>query len=273
MSDVNGSSPANRFVYLIEDKFSYHLDADDITVVVGTVHGTVKVHDEVYVIDHTGKTLLTEIRQLESMSSKGTEHPSSCTDAPIALILGVAPSEIDKFCVVTNIKPWVSNDVNQAVVNPYLTGLLYGDKFRDDNLYFGKFVYALAHAHFLTAVTMSREPVNNGDGTATFETGTQISFHMLSNNNYPGKSTLPVFTDWIELGKWSDGPKDENGKFQTLILRFPDIVHIAQDPAVNGFVLNPFGELSLFIPTSLIDHITGLEGYRREFGDSPATDN
>ena len=64
-----------RFVYLVEDKFSYHLEADDITVVVGTVHGTVRVRDEVYVIDHTGKTLLTEIKQLESVSDKGTEHP------------------------------------------------------------------------------------------------------------------------------------------------------------------------------------------------------
>ena len=273
MSENSGASSSGRFVYLVEDKFNYHLDTDDLTVVVGTVHGTVSVHDEVYVIDYSGKTLLTQIRQLESMSSKGTEHPESCTDAPIALLLGVSPSEIDRFCVVTNIKPWVNQDVNQAVENPYLLGLLYGEKFRDDNYYFGKFVYALAHAFFLSPVAMSKKPVDNGDGTATFKSETQMSFSMLSNDRYPGKGTLPVFTDWIELGRWGDAPKDKEGHVQTVILRFPDIVALTADPNINGFVINAFGELNLFVPTELIDHITSLEGYRKEHGDSPKTNN
>ena len=273
MSDISGASLTGRFVYLIEDKFSYHLEADDLTMVVGTVHGTVNVHDEAYIIDHTGKTLLTQIKQLESMSEKGTEHPSSCTDSPIALLLGVSPSEIDKFCVVTNIKPWVKQDFNLAVENPYLLGMLYGERFRDDNLYFSKLVYALAHAFFLTPVSMSKQPANNGDGTATFEAQTQIAFSTLANNNFPGKTTLAVFTDWIELGKWPDAPKDADGKVQTMILRFPDIVHLVTDPNMNGCVINAFGKTCLFVPTSLIDRITSLEGYRKEHGDSPKTDN
>ena len=267
------ASSDRRFVYLVEDKFNYHLDADDITVVVGTVHGTVRIHDEVYVIDHTGKTLLTEIKQLESVSDKGTEHPASCTDGPIALLLGISPSEIDKYCVVTSIKPWVNKDINEDVENPFLLGMLYGDKFKDDPLYFGKFVYALAHAHFLSPVQMNKAPSNNGDGTATFEEQTQISFPTLANNKYPGKTTLAVFTDRVELGRWEDAPKGEDGKVQTVILRFPDIVHLAADPGINGCVINAFGPLNLFIPTSLIDQITSLEGYRAENGDSPRTDN
>ena len=273
MSDINGASATGRFVYLVEDKFNYHLDADDLTVVVGTVHGTVNVHDEVYIIDYSGKTLLTQVRQLESMSSKGTEHPQSCTDAPIALLLGVSPSEIDKFCVVTNIKPWVNQDVNQAVENPYLLGLLYGEKFRENNYYFGKFVYALAHAFFLSPVSMSKKPEDNGNGTATFTSETQLSFSTLSNDRYPGMATLAVFTDWIELGRWDGAPKDENGKVQTVILRFPDLVALTADPNINGFVINAFGELNLFVPRELIDHITSLEGYRREHGDPPKTGN
>ena len=271
--DYKTTSSDRRFVYLIEDKFDYHLDSDDITVVVGTVHGTVHVHDEVYVIDHTGKTLLTQVIQLETMSDKGTEHPDSCTDAPIALLLGVSSSEIDKFCVVTNIKPWVSQDVNQAVENPYLIGLLYGDKFKNDKLFFGKFVYALAHAHFLTAISLSKPPVDKGNGTSVIEAQTQINFHMLSNNKYPGKHTLAVFTDWIELNKWTDAPRDEKGEIQTMILRFQDIVSLAVDPSVNGCVINAFSGLSLFLPTSMIDNITSLQGYRMEHGDAPKTDN
>lgn len=268
----NSFSTTGRFVYLVEDKFSYHLDADDITVVVGTVHGTVHVHDEVYVIDYTGKTLLTQVKQLETMNDNGTEHPDSCTDAPIALVLGISPSETDKFCVVTNIKPWIKQDVNQAVENPYLLGMLYGERFRDDNLYFSKFVYALAHAHYLTAISMSKPPVDKGNGTSVIEAQTQINFHMLSNNNYPGKHTLAVFTDWIELNKWTDAPRDEKGEIQTMILRFQDIVSLAVDPSVNGCVINAFSELNLFVPVSLIDRITSLEGYRKEHGDTPKTD-
>ena len=45
MSENNGAPLTGRFVYLVEDKFSYHLETDDLTVVAGTVHGTVNVHD------------------------------------------------------------------------------------------------------------------------------------------------------------------------------------------------------------------------------------
>jgi hypothetical protein len=270
----NSTSNADRrFVCLVEDKFNYHLDSDDITVVSGTVHGTVSKGDEVYIIDHTGKTLLADVRQLESVNDSGKEHPDSFTDGPVALVLGVSPSEIDKYCVVTNIRPWISKDVNTALENPYLVGMLYGNDFRDDPLYFGKFVYALAHAHYLTAITLSKPPVDKGNGTSVIEARTQINFHMLSNNSYPGKGTIAVFTDWVELNKWKDAPRDSDGEIQTMILKFPDIVHLAVNPAVNGCVINAFSELNLFVPTSMIDNITSLEGYRMEHGDSPKTDN
>ena len=273
MPDNSTGFAQDRFVYLVEDKFSLHLETDDSAVVTGTVHGTVHVNDEVYIIDYTGKTLLTRIRRIESMSENGTEQTDSCTDAQAAITLDIAPSEIDKFCVVTNIRPWISRDVNQAVENPYLLGMIHGDKFKEDDLYFSRLVYALAHAFFLTPVSMSKAPVNNGDGTATFEEKTQISFSLLSNPAFPGQNTLAVFTDWIELGKWQNAPKDGNGKVQTMILRFPDIVHLVADPGINGCVINPFGTSSMFIPTSLIDRITSLDGYRKENGDSPKTDD
>lgn len=264
---------ADRFVYLVEDKFDYHLEADDKTIVVGTVHGTVRVHDEVFVIDHSGKIIRTRIEQLESVKEKGTEHPDSCTDGPIALLLGISPSSIEKYCVVTSIRPWTNEDVNEAVENPYLLGTLYGEKFKDDQVFFGKFVFALAHSRLLAPVVLSKNPEYNGDGTATFTAHTQISFPTLANNNLPGKATLAVFTDWAELYKWEDAPRDENGKVQTIILKFPDIVHLTADSGINGCVINAFGKTSFFMPNSMIDMITSLEGYRMEFGDSPKTDS
>ena len=262
---------ADRFVYLVEDKFNYHLEADDMTVVVGTVHGTVRVHDSVYVIDHSGKVLKTEVKQLESVKEKGTEHPLSCTDEPIALLLGISPAEIDKYYVITSIRPWTNEDVNEAVENPYLLGMLYGEKFKDDQVFFGKFVFALAHSRLLAPVVLSKNPKNNGDGTATFTAHTQISFPTLANNNLPGKTTLAAFTDWSELYKWEDAPRDENGTVQTIILRFPDIVHLTADAGINGCVINAFGKTSFSISNSMIDMITSLEGYKREFGESPKT--
>ena len=262
-----------RFFYLVEDKFDYHLDSDGYAVVTGTVHGTVNNGDAAYIIDHTGKTLLAEIKQLESVSDNGKEHPDSYTDGPVALVLGVSPAEVEKYCVVTNVRPWINKDVNTAVENPYLVGMLYGNDFRDDPLYFGKFVYALAHAHYLTAITLSKPPVDKGNGTSVIEAQTQINFHMLSNNSYPGKGTIAVFTDWVELNKWKDAPRDDQGDIQTMILKFPDIVRLAANPDVNGYVINAFSELNLFVPTSMIDNITSLKGYRMEHGDSPKTDN
>lgn len=264
---------ADRFVYLVEDKFNYHLETDDMTIVVGTVHGTVRTHDPVYVIDHTGKTLKTEVKQLESVKETGTEHPLSCTDAPIAILLEISPSEIDRFCVITSISPWKNENVNEAVENPYLLGMLFGEKFKDDQAFFGKFVFALAHSHMLAPVVLSKSPESNGDGTATFTAHTQISFPTLANSNLPGKATLAVFTDWNELYKWEDAPRDENGTVQTIILKFPDIVHLTADVGINGCVINAFSKTSFFMPNSMIDMITSLEGYRKEFGESPKTEN
>lgn len=258
-------SADERFVYLVEDKFNYHLDSDDITVVVGTVHGTVRRNDAVYVIDHTGKTILAEVKQLESINDKGTEHPDSCTDSPIALILGISTNDIDKYCVITSIRPWINKDVNTAVENPYLLGMLYGEEFNEDQLYFSKLVYALAHSYFLAPASMDK----NGDG----DDQTQVSFPTLANERFPGKTTLAVFTDWIELNKWEGAPRDGEGKIQTVILRFPDIVHLVADPGINGCVVNAFGAKNLFVPTSLVDEITSLEGYKKENGESPKTDN
>ncbi|MBO4450400.1 MAG: SseB family protein [Clostridiales bacterium] len=258
-----------RFVLLAEDKFNYNLDSDDLTVVTGTVHGTVRKDDEVYVLDQSGRSVLTKVRQLES----GNEHPDSCTDAPVAVVLEISSSELDKYSVITNIRPWDNEDVNSAVENPYLTGMLYGEKFKDDKLFFSKFVFALAHSRLLAPVVFSKNPEDNGNGTATLTEHTQISFPTLANPAFPGKATLAVYTDWTELNKWKDAPRDENNTVQTVILKFPDIVHLVEDPGMNGCVINAFGPTSFFMSTSMIDMITSLEGYRREFGESPKTDN
>lgn len=263
----------DRFVLLVEDRFNYQLDSDGLSIVSGTVHGTVHKGDEAYLIDQSGKTLTTKVRLIENDDDKDNEHPDSCEDKAVALVLEAPLSEISPFSVVTNVHPWTNEDVNEAVENPYLLGMLYGEKFKDDQLFFGKFVFALAHSHLLAPVVLSKRPEDNGDGTATFTAHTQISFPTLANNNLPGKATLAVFTDWVELNKWEDAPRDENGKIQTIILKFPDIVHLTADAGINGCVINAFGKTSFFMPNSMIDMITSLEGYRMEFGDSPKTDN
>ena len=263
----------SRFVLLVEDRFSYQLDSDGLTVVTGTVHGTVHKDDEVFIIDQLGRPILSKVKLIENDNDNENEHPGSIADADIALVLETPISEISPFSVVTNIRPWTNEDVNEAVENPYLLGMLYGEKFKDDQLFFGKFVFALAHSRLLAPVVLSKKPEDNGDGTATFTAHTQISFPTLANNGLPGKATLAVFTDWAELYKWEDSPKDENGKVQTIILKFPDIVHLTADTGINGCVINAFGRTSFFVPNSMIDMITSLEGYRKEFGDSPKTDN
>ena len=259
----------NRFVFLVEDKFNYNLDSDDLTIVTGTVHGTVHKDDEVFVLDQSGRSFITKVRLLEN----GDEHPDSCTDSATAIVLEISPSELDKYSVVTSIRPWDSEDINSAVENPYLAGMLYGKDFKDDSLFFSKFVFALAHSRLLAPVVLSKRPEDNGNGTATLTEHTQISFPTLANPAFPGKATLAVYTDWPELNKWPDAPKDENGTVQTIILKFPDIVHLTAEPGINGCVINAFGPTSFFMPTSMIDTITSLEGYKREFGDSPKTDN
>lgn len=97
-------------------------------------------------------------------------------------------------------------------------------------------VEIVMQAKFMAAVTFSREPVYDIDGTRILASDCDISFTMLNNTN--GEHYFPVFSESVEMDKW------ENAKIEhTIYVNFDTLAAmIERNKNCSGFVLNPFSD-------------------------------
>ena len=94
------------------------------------------------------------------------------------------------------------------------------------------------NAHFLSAVEFSQSPEDQGDGTAVCKAETTMSLAGLTTQD--GRSFLPVFIDWEELGKW-DAVRGETPS--TMIFSFDDYAAmVLGSDGGSGLVVNPFSD-------------------------------
>lgn len=261
-----------RFTYMVEDVFQLKNNAG--IVIVGTVHGTIKVHDAVYILHPGNQITLTEISGMEHMVDGRYQQLESATDIPVGVKLGDIKdkSQILKFSVLTSIRPQPTVDVNTAVENPYVLGLSYEyRRFCSERDYLGILVYAIAHAHYLVPVHMDKEPTQSGEGTAAFTEGSTMSFASLTHPDGNDKHVFPVFTDWRELGKWKGIFEEQNQKQpQTIIFKFKDAAAFIDKSNNSGIVINPFSQNAVFLTEEMINNIRNMEGYKKEFESKPA---
>lgn len=255
-----------RFFYMVEDRFA--LKNGSQCVVVGNIHGTIRVDDAIYILSPHGTTTVTIVRGLEHYVNGAPETLKSAVDQTVSILLDMKKEDIELYSIITSIRPQAQIDVNEAVENPIVAGLLYEtQKFGKQQDYFSWLIYCTAHGHYLMPVIMGQRPAANGDGTATFEKNSCISFPTLRSPNDPNKEIFPVFTDWTELYKWNAAPKGPEGKIETMILRFPDLAAMMVGDTFDGFVINPFSDNRFWFDRSLVEHIVSMEGYQKEFGD------
>lgn len=91
-------------------------------------------------------------------------------------------------------------------------------------------------------------PKPDADGKVQIPKDTKITFALLKSGD--GKSFFPAFTNEEELRKWK-----QNTGTQVLALRFDDFARmLAQNPAVEGFVVDPFGD-NLRFPSKMVADI------------------
>jgi hypothetical protein len=260
-----------RFFYMVEDCFA--LKNGTQCVVVGTIHGNIRTEDAIYILSPHKGTTVTIVRGLERYINGVPHTVTSAADQPVSLLLDMKKEDIEPYSVITSIRPQLKANVNEAVENPMVAGLLYEtSRFGHKQEYFSWLIYYVAHGHYLMPVILSQQPTANGDGTATFEKDSSISFPSLSSPNDPHKIIFTAFTDWPELYKWTAAPKNPDGKISTMIFRFPDIVALMKNDSCDGFVINPFSDNRFWFDRALVEHIVGMEGYQKEFGEGTAAD-
>ena len=211
-----------------------------------TVSGTVRgdsLHkgDAAYLIGRGEESKVT-VRAIEIADGQLANVASS----PCAVSLrleGIAAANVHAGDVLSAISAQSEINVNDAVENPRLSGLLSEVAAENDRGVLSAAYEELAlRAHLLAVVTFSVPPRRTGDNEAIFDKGSTLQFPGLARAD--GSSYFPLFTDWRELRRWPRLPASP----QTMILRFDDIVALAlKDGSNAGIVLNPFGA-SLTIP-------------------------
>ncbi|MCF0132017.1 MAG: SseB family protein [Pseudobutyrivibrio sp.] len=250
-------------------------------VVTGNLHGTVKIGDELYDIKPNNEFSKATITGLESISPEGVSSPATeATNCSVSVSLNMAPDakNVGQLDVLTNIEPMEKMEPGVKVENPMAAGLLYElPRLNKNQTYNSVLTYALTHAYFITPLKLDGEPVDNGDGTETFEKQTKMGFYMLPSGRKDASVEtgencflLPVFTDWRALGDWKQ-LRETSKKVRTMVLKFPDAVAITKNPNFAGFVVNPFSQNQTIIDKKLIETITNMDGYKKDFPQESPT--
>ena len=228
-------------------------------LLVGDVYGTVKKED-VTVLFKDGKVSHLKVAKLIDSTGNDCE---SVTDAYAKIgFENIDKGEDFKYALITNIDFQIESDVNKAVENPYILGLLYEyDNNCNDEDFINLFFREMVMSHYLLPVRMSED--FKGSGSTVLKKDTKIDIYGIELQG--GINALPVFTDWTALKNWSDkGPA--NWKMETIIESFPDIVGFLKGE--GGFIINPYGPQSFYMNSESISSIVNSPGYQSQFGDA-----
>ena len=225
----------------------------------GDVYGTVK-KENVTVLFKDGKVSHLKIARLIDSAGNDCE---SVTDAYANIgFESIDKGDDFKYALITNIDFQVESDVNKAVENPYILGLLYEyDNYYKDEDFVNLFFREMVMSHYLLPIHMSGDFKSSGE--TVLKKDTKINIYGI--NLEGGVTALPVFTDWTALKNWSDkGPA--NWKMETIIESFPDIVGFLKGE--GGFIINPYGPQSFYMNSESINNIVNSSGYQSQFGDA-----
>nr|WP_314610010.1 SseB family protein [uncultured Lachnoanaerobaculum sp.] len=228
-------------------------------VLEGYVHGTVS-KEEVTVLFKSGKVSHLKIAKI----TDGAGNDLEVIKDSHANIWFEHIDELDdfKYALLTNIEFQIESDVNKAVENPYILGLLYEyDNYYKDEDFVNLFFREMVSAHYLLPIHMSGD--FKGSGETVLKKDTKINIYGI--NLEGGVTALPVFTDWVALKKWSDMGAT-NWKMETIIESFPDIVGFLKGE--GGFIINPYGPQSFYMNSENINNIVNSSGYQSQFGDA-----
>ncbi len=253
-----------RFTLLVEDLSV--LPEQQGVVVGGILYGAVQKGDEIYVIHPMGNIVTSKVEGIEVGPGQTAD---SAENQKITILLRdiKTATQVPKYTVLTSIKPQTTVDTRVAVENPQLLAMSMDyPRLCKDNAYVNLLIYVLCHAHYVVPASVDKEPVNNGDGTANIQQDTRMRFPSLQNPADRSKNVFPIFTDWPALANWKN-LFDETHPPKSIIMRFPDVVAVSKG---SGVVINAFGPTPVLLSEQMIEQIVGMEGYKQEFGGTPA---
>ena len=249
------SEGGSAFFMLITGPVDLEPATEQGLLVEGTAYGDVSKGEEVYLYTPDNKTLKTKI--VDIRTEPGVHEETVSNRRCILEIDGSDIEEVQKYTVVSNKGYELPAEGQTApIANPRLLGLsLDFNRFVRDNEYFSTLVNAIVRSNFLTNAKMDQ--MKSPDGKA------RIGLMSLSDPDNPGKRYIPVFTDDVSINLSRDDMKESD--LQKLSLSFPQLARFSTMNGNSGFVINPFGPVSIKVPEDLIKDILSNPDFAKMF--------
>ncbi len=252
---TQSSDPERRFTIMVEDVFQLK---DDLGIVAGgNVHGTMNIHDKVFILH----PLLPQgvEAEIDGIEEGPTNMVETATDSRVGVRFTSLKKreDIPKFSVITNIRPQSSPSPSRPAEGPYLLGLSYEyNRLINDRAFANIFTFAVFSGRYITPVKIDAEPEKTADGKAVLRRDSKVAFRLLRHPNDESLHVLPVFTDWAALKMWKNAFDDEEQP-KTFFMSFEQCADIGLKN--GGFVINAFGPAPVFVSNDNIKMILEMK--------------
>ncbi len=232
---------------------------DDKGVIVGgNLHGTVNVHDKIFILHPMFKESpvieIDGIELLEKDSLGQGEKVEFASDKRVGLTISAIKekNKAPKYSVVTNIIPQLTPHPKKPLDNPFLLGLTYEYPYLiKDRMFADLFTFTVFSTGYLTPVELDKQPVAAENGAMRIPQNSRVGFKLLSNPEQKEEKLLAVFTDFAALGRWKS--LFEDGKSpNSIILNFDKCAEIALQN--GGYIINPFGPAPVYVSKHNIEY-------------------
>lgn len=233
------------YTFMVEQIFTVK---DRGCIVAGIIrNGEIALDDTVYVLGRGRRIQESKVLGLENPQMGQMEKAVHGT--PVGILLeNIIRENVHPGDIISNVKP-NTEDVNEPVTNPRIQGLMRQAAGNPTEEIMNLVYEELAmNARLLSAMLLTHEPVQNENGTATFEQDTKMQLPLLTAPD--GSKYYPAFTDWQELNKWHEILEP-----RTLLLTLEDYVALVlRSKDTKGIVINPFGE-NMMVDRPLLEHL------------------
>lgn len=251
--EVKVVDDGRRFTLLVEQAFQ--MKEEKGVIVVGDLFGKMKNGDKIYVLFPNNRMIITTVEEMEVGPGRVAVEAEN-EKVAIKLSEIERKEQVPQFTVITNIMPNPDTKEGKELENPQLFAMTMEYPVRGQEPAYNNFlVFVLCHAKYVVPASITNVEVEG-------RTVQQVGFPSLPDANDPSKQLLPLFTDWTALSRW-EGLFNEEHPEQSLVLTFKEAVAVCKG---KGFVINPFGPMSIVVTEDNIDQIVNLESYKKEFG-------
>ena len=251
----SSDNKGRRFTILVEDAFQ--MKDDQGVVAGGNVHGTIKLHDKVYIIH----PLLPE--GVEAEIDGIEEGPMNMVEEATDSRVGVKFSSIKdrnklpRFSVITNVRPVLRPDAQHPAESPFLVGLTYEyNRLIKDQAFQNIFTFAVFSGRYITPVKLEVDMNKTTERRAVVKEGSKVSFKLLRHPGDENLRVLPVFTDMGALGLWKDAYEGSEQP-QNFFMPFEQCADIALKN--GGMVINAWGPVPVFVSNENINLILKMK--------------